>query len=388
MATFRTRSSGTVEATIRRKGLLPGRVFLTFENMEKANAYCREVEAMLDAGVVPPGLMEMSRNESQARDPMGKTLADVFRQYELEYAVKRDDVAWLNVIAEEVGSTRLDEVTVKWANDLIRGYKIRKRPLAPSTIRHRIGAMARCLDWLATQKGDIPINPLRLLPRRYAVYNETEQKALAVVGSEAPESNNERDRRLEQGEEERIRKVLANDAAYLQSIGVQRGLKPESLRPMLMIFEMAIESAMRMREMFTLSLNQIDLERRTIFLDRTKNGDKRQVPMSSVLHRLLSDYIANKIEGLLFPEFWCGDLSATALSKSSNRMSSRWRTVANLAGCNDLRFHDLRHEATSRLFERTKMSDTKIASITGHKDPRMLKRYANLRASMLAEEMW
>lgn len=387
MATYRTRASGSVEVTIRRKGLLPGRVFLTFENMAKAEAYCREVEAMLDAGIVPPGLLDIARKEEASRDPMAKTLADVFRQYELEYSVKADDVAWLNVIADEVGDTRLDAVTVKWANDLIRGYKIRPRPLAPSTIRHRIGAMARCLDWLATQKGDIPLNPLRLLPKRYAVYNEAEQKALAVAGSQAPASNNERDRRLEPGEEGRIRKVLANDPEYLASLGVERGLRPESLRPMLMIFEMAIESAMRMREMFTLDVDQIDLERRTIFLDRTKNGDKRQVPTSSVLTRLLADYISGK-DGLLFPEFWSGDASDAGLRAATNRLSRRWATVARLAKCDDLRFHDLRHEATSRLFERTKMTDTKIASITGHKDPRMLKRYANLRASTLAEEMW
>lgn len=387
MATYRTRASGSVEVTIRRKGLLPGRVFLTFENMAKAEAYCREVEAMLDAGIVPPGLLDIARKEEASRDPMAKTLADVFRQYELEYSVKADDVAWLNVIAEEVGDTRLDAVTVKWANDLIRGYKIRPRPLAPSTIRHRIGAMARCLDWLATQKGDIPLNPLRLLPKRYAVYNEAEQKALAVAGSKAPASNNERDRRLEPGEEGRIRKVLANDQEYLTGLGVERGLRPESLRPMLMIFEMAIESAMRMREMFTLEVVQIDLERRTIFLDRTKNGDKRQVPTSSVLTRLLSDYISGK-DGLLFPEFWSGDASDAGLRAATNRLSRRWATVARLAKCDDLRFHDLRHEATSRLFERTKMTDTKISSITGHKDPRMLKRYANLRASTLAEEMW
>ena len=71
-----------------------------------------------------------------------------------------------------------------------------------------------------------------------------------------------------------------------------------------------------------------------------------------------------------------------------SRLSGRWATVARLAKCKDLHFHDLRHEATSRLFERTKMSEFKIAKITGHKDMKSLARYANLRASNLADEMW
>jgi integrase len=49
-----------------------------------------------------------------------------------------------------------------------------------------------------------------------------------------------------------------------------------------------------------------------------------------------------------------------------------------------LRFHDLRHEATSRLYERTTLTDLQIAKITGHKTISMLARYANLRGSELA----
>ena len=66
----------------------------------------------------------------------------------------------------------------------------------------------------------------------------------------------------------------------------------------------------------------------------------------------------------------------------------RWTTVANLAKCEDLHFHDLRHEATSRIFERTTLNEIEISKITGHRDPRMLRRYANLRASNLAEKLW
>lgn len=63
-------------------------------------------------------------------------------------------------------------------------------------------------------------------------------------------------------------------------------------------------------------------------------------------------------------------------------------TPKGLAKCHDLHFHDLRHEATSRFFERTGLSDVQISRITGHRDPRMLRRYSNLRASDLAELLW
>jgi len=62
--------------------------------------------------------------------------------------------------------------------------------------------------------------------------------------------------------------------------------------------------------------------------------------------------------------------------------------VAEAAGCEDLGFHDLRHEATSRFFERTSLSGEEIMKITGHKDHRMVMRYFNLRASTLVGRLW
>lgn len=157
---------------------------------------------------------------------------------------------------------------------------------------------------------------------------------------------------------------------------------------MTLLFELALEAAMRMREMFTLTTDQIDLSKKTVFLDKTKNGDSRQVPLSSVAISVIKDYLTTAPSGLVFPLFWNGDTSAAGLRKASARLSSRWRTIARLAKCHDLHYHDIRHESTSRLFERTKLSDLKIAKITGHRDPRMLMRYSNLRGSDLANDLW
>ena len=152
-----------------------------------------------------------------------------------------------------------------------------------------------------------------------------------------------------------------------------------------LIFDMALETAMRMGEMVTLKWGQIDLRQKTIFLDKTKNGSKRQVPISSVLMKELAHAMSQPDDMPVFPLFWDGIEDKI---RATNRVSTRFGARFAKAGCPDLRFHDLRHEATCRLYERTKMTDLEIAKITGHKDMRMLSRYANLRGSTLADKMW
>ena len=165
------------------------------------------------------------------------------------------------------------------------------------------------------------------------------------------------------------------------------------------MFELALESAMRLREMYTLSKDQVSLSQRTAFLEKTKNGDKRQVPLTSVAVKAIQRY-ERQVEqgdrgmesfkfgqGLLFP-WWNGRVSDEALRKTTSLLSRQFARVFEAAGCADLHFHDLRHEATSRLFERTKLSDIEISRITGHKDPRVLRRYSNLRGSDLAAKLW
>ena len=171
-------------------------------------------------------------------------------------------------------------------------------------------------------------------------------------------------------------------------IGVERGLNPKSQAPMTLLTTLALETAMRMREMYTVEKEQIDLPRRTVFLDRTKNGRKREVPLSSGAFEIVEPYMAKGSTGPLFPELWDGSLDKAALRRTSGKISGRWRTIAKLAKCEDLHFHDLRHEATSRIYERTTLTDLQIAKITGHKDLKSLQRYANLRASSLAERLW
>lgn len=67
-------------------------------------------------------------------------------------------------------------------------------------------------------------------------------------------------------------------------------------------------------------------------------------------------------------------------------MKRSYMRAIRRAGIKDLRFHDLRHEATTRLFEKG-LNIMEVASITGHKDLRMLRRYTHLKAEDLARKL-
>lgn len=117
-------------------------------------------------------------------------------------------------------------------------------------------------------------------------------------------------------------------------------------------------------------------------------SDKRQVPISSVLKKLLTAYLPTLEDDRLFP-WWDGvSLDEKYLDNLSSKVSQRFARRFKEAGVVGLRFHDLRHCATSRIYERTQLTDLEVASITGHSDPRMLKRYANLRGTTLARKLW
>lgn len=146
---------------------------------------------------------------------------------------------------------------------------------------------------------------------------------------------------------------------------------------------------MRMREMYTLRWSQVDLSQKTVFLDKTKNGDKRQAPLSSVALAELRAFQPGDADPAdwVFP-FLQAEESPKVLNDTTDFLSRLFVDIFELAGAKGLLFHDLRHEATSRLSERTKLSETQIMKITGHKSHRMLMRYANLRGSTLADDLW
>ncbi len=376
MATKRRRSEGGWEYVVKRSRLLPKPIYLTFASEAEGDAYVRRLEQLLDRGVVP-------EEYAQAKRERVPRLRAAMLDYKGAVSMSAADKGYLTVLLDRLPpAMELRAVTFQWATGWVTGMK-RDDNLSPSTIRHHVGTLARCLDWVAAD-GRIPLNPLRQLPKGYAQYTDEDRKALAgrKDGAMAKESH-ERDRRLLKGEEPRIRGILAGEKPK----GRQRALELHEAPALLALFELALESAMRLAEMYTLEVGQVDFKKRTVFLERTKNGSKRQVPMSSVAVKVLRGFIGKRKAGLVFP-WWSGDRSAEELKRCTSQLSRQYARIFDAAGCEGLRFHDLRHEATARIYERTTLTDLQIAKITGHKDPRSLARYANLRGSDLAARLW
>jgi integrase len=72
------------------------------------------------------------------------------------------------------------------------------------------------------------------------------------------------------------------------------------------------------------------------------------------------------------------------MSGSASRFTGQHLRVR--AGCGNLHFHDLRHEAVSRLFEKV-LNIAEVSAISGHKELRMLARYTHLRAADLVRRL-
>lgn len=152
--------------------------------------------------------------------------------------------------------------------------------------------------------------------------------------------------------------------------------------PLPSIIQLALETAMRRGEIAGLRWESVDLKRRVIHLTDTKNGEARDVPLSSRAVRVLL-VLPRRIDGWVFGIR--GDAISQAFARitctaASSKQCSHRQMLASIT---DLRFHDLRHEATSRLFERG-LNPMQVAAITGHKTLQMLKRYTHLRAEDLA----
>ncbi len=138
------------------------------------------------------------------------------------------------------------------------------------------------------------------------------------------------------------------------------------------IVTLAVETGMRQGELVSLLWEHVDLDRGTAHLPLTKNGTARTVPLSPTAIRVLRQ-LPRSIDGRVFP------LEAKTVAHDFVRACKK----AGIAG---LRFHDLRHEATSRLFEHG-LAIQEVAAITGHKTLQMLKRYTHLRAEDLAVKL-
>lgn len=138
---------------------------------------------------------------------------------------------------------------------------------------------------------------------------------------------------------------------------------------------------MRSSEITGLTKGQVDLHRRIVRLSKTKNDSARTVPLTRHATEVLASAVANPVRPKETDLVFFGEPGRDGRRRPYN-FNKAWLGIKAELGVSDLRFHDLRHEAVSRLVEGG-LSDQEVAAISGHKSMQMLKRYTHLRAEDL-----
>ena len=210
------------------------------------------------------------------------------------------------------------------------------------TVIHRLNALSRLIQtWARAHK--VPLdNPVKPGVR--------------------PGKPRGRDRRLDADEEQRL--LAAADGSSRPWLG-----------PAIII---AIETCLRQGELAGLVWERVKLAgpHPHVDLPKTKNDRPRRVPLSV---RAQQAFAALKAQT---------DRSGKVLPVDTARgIIHAFRDATRHQAFPDLRWHDLRHEAVSRLFELTDLRDNEIMAITGHLTPAMLARYTHLRVDRLGERL-
>ena len=178
-----------------------------------------------------------------------------------------------------------------------------------------------------------------------------------------------RNRRLQRGEEARL--LAAADTHSYPMLG--------------WTVHIALETWMRSSEILTLQRQQVDLDRRIVRLLETKNTTPRTVPLSLGAARIFREPLSNPIRPIDTQLIFFGEPGRDG-KRRPYRFSRMWTTIWNELQMAELYFHDLRHEAVSRLVEGG-LSDQEVSAISGYNSMQMLKRYTHLRAEDLVGKL-
>ena len=134
----------------------------------------------------------------------------------------------------------------------------------------------------------------------------------------------------------------------------------------------ATESGMRRGEIARMEWKHVNWKAQTLYIPDTKTDIPRTIPLSKKAIETLRS-LPRRIDG----QVW--GMQPDSITQAFNRACRRYNIQ-------DLRFHDLRHEATSRFFEKG-LNVMEVASITGHQDLRMLRRYTHIRPETLVARL-
>ncbi|MCY1444850.1 Tyrosine recombinase XerC [compost metagenome] len=151
------------------------------------------------------------------------------------------------------------------------------------------------------------------------------------------------------------------------------------------IVGIALETGRRSGEIASLRRPQVDIERRIVRLVDTKNDGQRTVPLSKRATELFRAAMMNPARPSECNLVFFGEPGRDG-KRRPYAFTKIWGLLVKKLQLSDFRFHDLRHEAVSRLVEGG-LSDQEVSSISGHKSMQMLKRYTHLRSEDLVARL-
>ncbi len=327
MATIRKRA-GKYQVQIRRKG--SATISKTCASRNEAETWARLMETKADTGDLPVSLRLLDEY----------TVAHILMKYRDEVTIKKlsanSEFYIINAFLKtSIAALALSNVT---AGHFSSYRETRLKTVKAGTVNREFQIIRHAFD-VAQSEWNIPIkfNPISKI------------KKLKVKDS--------RTRRLSTTEYDLLIKNM-------------KIMRNSFMRP---IIDFALETAMRRGEMLAIEWKDINWNKRILHIPITKNGHARTIPLSAYAISVLQQLMAGHWNDNVF------NTTATAVQQS-------WQRLVKRCGIQDLHFHDLRHEAISRLFEKG-LSIAEVALISGHKDFKMLFRYTHLKAEDITHKL-
>ena len=354
MASIRKKGDHQWHVQIRRQGQT---LTKTFETRADAEAWAKIKESEIIRGVYIP----------TARESEKKTLGELIGRYITDvvpgHRGHESEAARLKMLAER---------------PICRRSVASLRP--EDFAKYRDARLKEPRSWHAREAGDQGDGPTvgaATVHRELGLFQQVVEHARREWGLglsenpvrqvQKPRINNARDRRISKDEELRL----------MESLGMCRN---KHIKPLVLL---ALETAMRQGELLALTWGTVDFAIPAAHLPRTKNGDKRDVPLSKRAVQILRGILKENV-GIAAKNLSAGEKKMLVFPTTSSAAKQAWERAVERAGIENLHFHDLRHEATSRMASRIPNA-LALASITGHRDMQMLKRYYHPRAADLAK---